>query len=348
MHIRRAVKVLRSFIALFHNPSRAADAAPGAHRSRKARYVRYVADATPAWRLICFIACFGLLLSSRPVLPASMGKSAEKTKARLTQGPPGLNLPNLNEARRMRASAPKIAPPVSATFASKVTPPAPAPLSLQEDNLLMALIDQRNRVGTSGEDLLSRNFNWGASIVSLPGRAGLGLNISLSLNSLIWTKSGTNMHFNLDRGFPSPGFRLGFPELGAAFNNTETGTASRLITMPSGWRYEFRENPSLGPNVYEEMGGTRMLLVIKPGTFNFRDTVWTLLLTDGTAYKFKIPTNGNNPKCIEVKDRNGNFISVAYTAFERISAVTDALGRVVNFNYDDSNRLISITQNWGG
>ena len=348
MLIRRAVKVLRPFIALFHNPSRAADAAPGAHRSRKGRYVRYVADSTHARRLICFIACFGLLLSSQPVLPAGRGKSAEKPKARLTQGPPGLNLPNLNEARRMRASAPKIAPPVSATIESNVTPSAPAPLSLQVDNWPMALMDQRNRVGTSREDLLSRNFNWGVPIVGLPGRAGLDLNIGLSLNSLIWTKSGTNMHFNLDKGFPSVGFRLGFPELGAAFTNTETGTSSMLITMPSGLRYEFRENPSLGSNVYEEMGGTHMLLVIKPGTFNYRDTVWTLLPTDGTAYKFKIPTNGNKPKCIEVKDRSGNFISVAYTALDQISAVTETLGRVVSFNYDGSNRLISITQNWAG
>jgi YD repeat-containing protein len=319
--------------------------------ARRVRNAPYIANAIPAWRLICFIACFSLILSTQPVVPVGMGKSAEKNNTHLTRGLPGPNLPNLNEARRMNPGVPKIAPLVSAPFASKIGPSATATVPVQEDNWTMALLAPENRGGTSGEDLLSRNFNWGAPIVGLPGRAGMDLNLGLSLNSLIWTKSGTNIHFDLDKGFPSPGFRLGFPELGAAFYNTETGTGSTLVTMPSGQRYEFRENVALRTNgqyVYEEMGGTYMVLVVKLGVFDYRDTVWTLLLTDGTAYKFKIPTNNNNPKCVEVKDRNGNYISITYTSFEQISAVTDTLGRVVNFSYDGSNRLTSITQNWGG
>ena len=345
MLIRRAIKVLRPFTTLFHNISRAADLA---RIVRRARNARYVANVTPGWRLICFVACLGLMLSSRPTLPASIGKSAERLRVRLTQGPPGLNLPNLNEARRINPGVPKMVPPVSAPFASKVEPSATAPPSMQENNWPMDLLAQGNRVGTGGEDLLSRNYNWGTPIVSLPGRAGMGLNLGLSLNSLIWTKSGTNIYFNLAKGFPSPGFHLGFPEIGVAFYNTETGTGSFLVTMPSGMRYEFRANPSLGSNVYEEMGGTHMLLVVKPGVFDYRDTIWNLLLTDGTVYKFKIPTNGNNPKCIEVKDRNGNFISITYTPFEQISAVTDNTGRIVNYKYDGSNRLVAIAQDWAG
>ena len=306
----------------------------------------YIGKGTPVRRVTCFIVCFCLILSSQPIGPRSMGKSADKGAGRLTQGPPGLDLPNLDDARQMNPGAPKIAPPASAALASNIAPPTRATPSLLDGNWPMALIDQRNRVGTSGEDLLSRNFNWGTPIVNLPGRAGMDLNLGLSLNSLVWTKSGSNIHFNLDEGFPSPGFRLGLPELGAAFHNTETGTASMLVTMPSGQRHEFRQNPALGSNVYEEMGSTYMLLVVRPGIINYLDTTWTLLLTDGTAYKFKIIAN--NPKCIEIKDRNGNYISISYTSFERIGAVTDTMGRVVNFNYDGSNRLISITQNWGG
>src|SRR4030095_11527234 len=210
-------------IALFHNRSRAANVVASSPRSRKASYAHYVVNATPARRLLCFITCFSLILSSQPVLPASLGKSSEKPNANLTQGPPGFNLPNLNEARRMNPGAPKIAPPVSAPFASKIAPSAPASPSMQDVNWPMAFTDQRNRVGAPGIDLLSRNYNWGAPIVSLPGRAGMDLNLGLSLNSLIWTKSGTNMYFNLDRGFPSPGFRLGLPELGVTFYNPETG-----------------------------------------------------------------------------------------------------------------------------
>jgi YD repeat-containing protein len=70
------------------------------------------------------------------------------------------------------------------------------------------------------------------------------------------------------------------------------------------------------------------------------------LLTDGAAFKFKIATN--NPKCVEVKDSNGNYISITYTPFEQISAITDTMGRVVNYKYDGSNRLVAIAQDWSG
>jgi YD repeat-containing protein len=314
--------------------------------ARRARNASYVANATPARRLICFIVCFSLILSSQPVFPAGMSKAAEKSKAQLTQGPPGLNLPNLNEARRMSPSAPKIASPVSAASASNIGLSAPAPLSMQDNNWPMALINRSNRVGTSREDLLSRNFNWGVPLVSLSGRAGMDLNLGLSLNSLIWTKSGTKIYFNLNQGLPSPGFHLGFPELGTTFYNPETGTDSVLLTMPSGQMYEFRRNPAYNPNiVYEEMGSTHMLLVVKINPNNELDITWTLLLTDGSTYKFK--TVVNNFKCVEIKDRNGNYISVAYTPFGQISDITETLGRIVRFNYDGSNRLTSITQNWG-
>jgi YD repeat-containing protein len=344
MLIQRAVKVFRSITALFYSLTRKARSIARDHLARSVHYAKRITNVAPAWRLICLVACFGLILSSRPTLPASIGKSAERSRAQWTRGPAGPHLPNLHEARRMNPGVPKIAP-ISAASASKVG--LSAPPSMQDDIWPMTLLNQRNRVGTGGEDLLSRNYNWGTPIASLPGRAGLDLNLGLSLNSLIWTKSGTNIYFDLDRGSPSPGFRLGFPEIVTAFHNTETQTGSLLVIMPSGQRYEFRANAALGSNVYEEMSGTRMLLVVRIGVFSDRDTTWTLLLTDGTAYKFKRITN--NPKCIEIKDRNGNYIGVSYNALEQISAITDTLGRIVNFTYDSSsNRLTSITQNWSG
>jgi YD repeat-containing protein len=347
MFKRRAVNVLRPFIALFYKPAPAANVAASAHRSRKARYAQYVAKATPARRLACFIACFGLILSSLPTVPAGLGKSAEKPRAHLTKGPPGLNLPDLNELRRMRPGVPRIAPPVSAPFASKMQPSFNVPPPTEDENWPMDFLKDKNRVGTAPEDLLSRNFNWGAPIVSLPGRAGMDLDLGLSLNSLIWTRSGNNMYFNLGGSFPSPGFRLGLPELGATFYNPEAGTPSALVTMPSGRRYEFRLNPAYDPDiVYEEMGSTYMQLVVEVDPLNDLDVTWNLLLTDGTTYKFR-PV-GNNFKCVEVKDRNGNFISVSYTPSEQIKDMRDTVGRLVKFKYDGSDRLTSITQDWAG
>jgi YD repeat-containing protein len=340
---RCALSILRSLAAPFYNIYHVSSMAVIIHHGRNAHYLVHSGSIQ---RIICFIICFGLILSSRPSVSKSLSIAAEKSRVRLTQGPPGLNLPNLNETRRINTGVPRLVPPVSAGWAPRIEPSAAASLTLQEDNWPMALIDQRNRVGRPGEDLLSRNYNWSEPVVNLPGRAGMNLNLALVLNSLIWTKSGTNIHFDLDQGFPTPGFRLGLPELGTTFYNTETATGSMLVTMPSGQRYEFRQNPALGANVYEEQGSTYMVVVITPGLFDYRETVWRLLLTDGTTYKFEVITN--NPKCTEIKDRNGNYISISYTEFEEIRTMTDTLERIINFNYDGSNRLGSITQNWGG
>ena len=51
---------------------------------------------------------------------------------------------------------------------------------------------------------------------------------------------------------------------------------------------------------------------------------------------------------MQIKDRNGNYITIGYGSLAEISTVTDTLGRVINFNYDGFNHLLSITQNWGG
>ena len=219
------------------------------------------------------------------------------------------------------------------------------------DNWQMAMLAPMNRVGAvGGEDLLSRNYNWTLPLVDLPGRAGLNLNLALSLNSLVWTKSGGNIHFNKAGGFPSPGFHLGFPELKSYFYNSEAGVGSRLVIMPSGKSFEFWENPALGNGIdyiYEERNGSNMIIVETPGLFDPSETVWSLRTPDGTAYNYVIV--GSNPKCVEIKDRNGNYISIAYNAStEKITRITETLNRVVDFNYDSNNRLTSITQNWGG
>jgi len=70
--------------------------------------------------------------------------------------------------------------------------------------------------------------------------------------------------------------------------------------------------------------------------------------TDGTQYLF-YPSGGNgNYHCTQIKDRNGNFITINYNGLGRPSTVIDTLGRTVNFNYDLQNYLASISQTWNG
>src|SRR6266498_1111642 len=214
-------------------------------------------------------------------------------------------------------------------------------LSVTAGDLNMALIEPNNQIGSPGEDLLSRNCNWSLPLLALPGRAGLDLGLALSLNSLVYTRAGSVMYFDPNQeGYPAPGFRLGFPEIRNAFTNTEAGAQSYLLSMPSGRRVEFRQTNT---NVYEAVDSSYMLLTHDPV-----NSVFVLYTTDGTQCRFVDVTGSGDYKCVQIKDRNGNYITIGYGSLAEIRTVTDPLGRVINFNYGGSNHLDSITQNWGG
>jgi YD repeat-containing protein len=48
-------------------------------------------------------------------------------------------------------------------------------------------------------------------------------------------------------------------------------------------------------------------------------------------------------RCTQIKDRNGNYVTVNYDWLGHITTITDTLGRVVTFNYDTNANLTSIT-----
>jgi len=68
--------------------------------------------------------------------------------------------------------------------------------------------------------------------------------------------------------------------------------------------------------------------------------------TDGT--RLSLSYSNGEYRCTEIKDSNGNYITVNNNALGQISNVVDTLGRVINFNYDTNANLISITQAWNG
>ncbi len=201
-------------------------------------------------------------------------------------------------------------------------------------DLAVARLDPMNRTGGGGEDPLSRNYNWSVPLVSLPGRAGLNFGLSLSYNSLVWTRSGSYISFNDDGGFPSPGFRLGFPVIQSAYFNSEVGKNAFLLITPDGARAELRQVGTSA--LYESADSSHLLL---------DSSTMMLRTTDGTqlSYVWK----GSDYECTQIKDRNGNFITVNYTSFGRIDTVVDTLNRTIQFNYNTSdNTLASITQTW--
>jgi len=197
-----------------------------------------------------------------------------------------------------------------------------------------ARLDPLNETGGGGENPLSRNFNWNLPLVRLPGRADLDLGLTLSYNSLVWTKSGTNLiSFDDDKGFPAPGFRLGFPVIQPIYYNLEVGKYAFLLIGPDGSRVEFRQVGTSA--LYEAVDSSHMLL---------DSSTMVLRTSDGTQLSYVL--HSTQYDCTQIKDRNGNYINVSYTAAGRINTVTDTLGRIITFNYDVNGYLTDITQVW--
>ena len=201
-------------------------------------------------------------------------------------------------------------------------------------SLISARVDPKNQPGNG---MLARDATWSVSLLSLPGRAGLDLGLALSYSSMVWTSNGPYIHFDEDNGYPSPGFRLGFPTVQRKVFDAQTGKNSFLMISATGRRAELRQVGS--SNVYESGDSSYLQLT---------DNSPNLLLrsTDGTQLSF-VEIN-NEYSCTQVKDRNGNYITVNHNGLGRITAITDTLGRVINFNYDINANLISITQSWNG
>ncbi len=204
------------------------------------------------------------------------------------------------------------------------------------NNFSVARLDPANRTGQAGTDLFSGNHNWSVPLVGLRGRAGLDLSVALSYNSLVWTRDNAAIKYDADRGTPSAGFRLAFPVIENRFYNPVTNKNAYLMITPGGARVELRQTGA--SNVYEAADSSYLQLV-EGGTL-------TLRTTDGTQLSYVHV--GNAYRCTQVKDRNGNYLTVNYHAHGGIHTITDTLGRVVTFNYDGNNRPISITQTWNG
>jgi YD repeat-containing protein len=201
-------------------------------------------------------------------------------------------------------------------------------------SLISARVNPKNQPGNG---MLTRDGTWNVPLLSLPGRAGLDLGLGLSYSSMVWTRSGPYIHFDEDNGFPSPGFRLGFPVVQRKVFDAQTAKNSYLFITAAGRRVELRQVGS--SNVYEAGDSSYLQLTDNSPNLVVRST-------DGTQLSF-VEIN-NEYSCTQIKDRNGNYITVNHNALGRITAITDTLGRIINFNYDSNANLISITQAWNG
>ena len=274
------------------------------------------------------------------------GGSFSTTPPPTTTGAPGSNLPNLDEARRTQPQQPQAPTPIRSNLPCADCDPIGGGTGggnhpPNDPNFGTARGRPINETGESGVDLGSRNFNWSVPLLSLPGRAGLDLNLTLSYNSLVWTRDGSYMKFNADLGSPAPGFRLGLPTLQQKFLNSEMNNWAYIMVTPSGGHVQLRQVGA--SNIYESQDSSYTRLDAS------NVNILLVRTTNGTQFKFEPVTINNEYRCTEIKDRNGNYISATYNStYGHLLTITDTLGRVVEFVYDTDNNLSVIRQNWGG
>ena len=246
----------------------------------------------------------------------------------------GTNLPDLARLRYKTVAQPK-APVLTGSSNPCFDCNQPENLA---DAFSQTRLDPSNRTGERGVDLLSQNTRWAQPLINLQGRAGLDLKLSLVYNSLVWTKAGTQIAFDPDRGQPSPGFRLGFPTIQPRYRNTQTDKFAYLLITPEGKRIELRQVDER--NVYESVDNSLLQMVDNGASGAL------LFQPDGSRLSFK--WLGNQLQCIEVKDRNGNYITSDYDKRGHLKSITDTVGRTFLFLRDNGGNLVAIRQKSSG
>jgi RHS repeat-associated protein len=181
------------------------------------------------------------------------------------------------------------------------------------------------------------NFEFAVPIESLGGR-GLGTSLNLYYNSRVWSRHGSAVTFNAINGWPFAGFSLGFGRI--VSYGTPSSTKYVLID-PDGTRHYLGTGSSSTTGTYQTSDGTHITFVGSAASGG------TLYFNSGVSVTISVVNNLLLPT--QITDPNGNFVQAAYKSSASgfaplaLDYVTDSLGRVIQFQYDASFNLTSIT-----
>lgn len=279
------------------------------------------------------------------------GKKKEDTKRRDLRGtksgvvPPVTGTTRSGRAKRSHgASTPN---PISglANAPAPQNPPTFDPLPDGETNSLyqaanvIGAAPGKKRAGaltppvaTGGDENGNSNFSFAFPVAGMSGR-GLDVSLSLTYNSQLWNKSddGTDTYltYNVDSGWPAPGFRLGFGQI------EDQGSYGFTLTEPDGTR---RALIYVSSNNYETTDGSFLHYTLGSG--------WsTLYYPNGTTVSYGAAGSGYRSYPIQIEDRNGNYFTISYVAGvgPKINTIEDTLERYVRFYYGSSGDLLAIT-----
>ena len=235
------------------------------------------------------------------------------------------------------------------SHASKMKAAAPEPPMLPgegwDDSNYWSADDPGNRVGdTPGTPLDggagSGNFQFNAPIYNAPGR-GINISLGAAYNSRVWNLAGSQISYDIDRGWPAPGWSLGLGKLLAmgVYNGT-------MIVDGDGTRHSFTGSITIFNwgtiGVLHTTDGSLIDYKYQSGTGG-APTWAEARYPNGTYVQYGAMSGDLHPTFIQ--DANGNFVNITYVnnVGPRIQTIQDTLGRTITFHYDPSNRLTAIT-----
>ncbi len=194
----------------------------------------------------------------------------------------------------------------------------------------------------------STSYSKSIPVLHLAGRNGLDVDLTLTYNSRVWTKdvnSSNKFTFNADRDWPAVGFRLGF----GFMEKMPDDTTTYVLTDASGAKHQF--TGSLTTHIFNSTDNTYMLFNSSSKILTYKNGLQVTYgqpfrLYNATTQTYSDSTTLFRPT--QIKDTNGNFITITYVADteQSINTITDTLGRVITFNYDTNKNLQSIA--WNG
>jgi len=276
----------------------------------------------------------------------------EGDRRRLTDKKPGAvkHVSNRDDAPGSSSAVKKDRRGRRAAHATKRTaPPSPMLICPPDDTWndcnWRSSSDPDNRRGTPLGGAMdggagSGNFQMAAPVYGSPSR-GINISLGLAYNARLWNKSGSQINFDIDRDWPAPGWSLGFGKLlGMGVNN------GAMLVDADGTRHSY--TGTITPYSW----GTNGVMHTTDGSF-IDYTYWTgtggsmtsgqAKLPNGTVISYGASSGHLYPTRIE--DAQGNYITITYVnnTGPQLQAVTDTMGRVINFYYDANNLLTAIT-----
>lgn len=191
----------------------------------------------------------------------------------------------------------------------------------------------------------SGNFQFAAPIIGLDGR-GINVNLTMTYNSRVWHKSGTDMYFDVD-GDWQPGWTMGFGRIVTAGNGYMLidGDGTRHSFSGNPWSYSAPNTSLQGFDGYTTDGTFINYYArgYRPQYGSYILNAWAKL-PNGTTITYGASANlGAYPT--QITDANGNYLTITYKSNQgpNIDTITDTLGRQIKFYYDSSNLMTTIT-----